>query len=404
MIVQKIKLTTFRNYEDEEIDVHPGINVFFGANAQGKTNILEAIYLCACARSHRTARDGDLIHHGENQYRVDLGFADRQMTEETITIHYLDSIQGDPSRTRSQRHIFQNGMRLNRIGDLMGLFHAVIFAPEDLMLVKEGPSTRRRFIDLLISQLRPSYFLHLQHYSQYLVQRNQLLKQFRSSLRRQEGKLNDQQMLQLEIWDQAMSKEAAAIMLQRHHFCRRISEIAEKSQKEISSGKEELNVKYKSISGISLDNSIETISTQLFEKLKTNIYEDIERGNTLYGPHRDDLEMSLNGEGLKPYASQGQQRSAVLALKLAELQILSEETGEPPVLLLDDVMSELDEQRRDRLLSHINESQVFITCTDADQIVRMFRHDDNRKEPAISYYHVRQGKVLKLADTMPSSS
>lgn len=398
MNVEKINLTTFRNYKKEDIDVHPGINVFFGENAQGKTNILEAIYLCACARSHRTARDTDLIMRGDDQYCVDLLFVDQQKTEERITIHYLDSVTGDPSRQRSQRQIFQNGMKLNRIGDLMGLFHAVIFAPEDLMLVKEGPSTRRRFIDLLISQLRPSYFLHLQHYSQYLAQRNQLLKQYRNSLRRQDGKLNDQQMLQLEIWDQAMSKEAAAIMLQRHYFSARISKIAEKSQNEISSGKEKLKVKYKSTAGIAIDNGIDDVSNQLYEKLKTNIYEDIERGNTLYGPHRDDLEMSLNGEGLKPYASQGQQRSSVLALKLAELQILREETGEPPVLLLDDVMSELDEQRRNRLLSHINESQVFITCTDADQVVRMLRHEHDESDARISYYHVHQGHVLPLAD------
>ena len=176
MIITKITLNQFRNYLDQEITTSPGINVFFGDNAQGKTNILEAVYLCTCARSHRTARDSDLILHDKDQYGVKIEFICQNGSTESVEIRFLDAVNGDAQRSRSLRQIYHNGLKLDRISDMMGLFHAVIFAPEDLMIVKEGPATRRRYLDLLISQIRPGYFVHLQQYNKIINQRNRLLK------------------------------------------------------------------------------------------------------------------------------------------------------------------------------------------------------------------------------------
>ncbi len=406
MIIKKIELTQFRNYENQSILVGPGINVFYGDNAQGKTNILEAVYLCACARSHRTSRDTELILHNADQYVVRMSFVNQNGSEEEIEINFLDALPGDPQRGKSMRIVRHNGIRLERIGELMGIFHAVIFAPEDLMLVKEGPSTRRRYLDLLISQVRPSYFSNLQQYSRYLMQRNKLLKDLRDSHRTRgsDGKpqLNEQERMQLDVWNQALSEQAASLIEQRLIYTKRIAKIAGEAQKRISSGKEMLYVKYKTISGIKNDMSKEIIYKAYNEKLKSMINEDLDRGTTSIGPHRDDLEFSLDGDQLKPFASQGQQRSAVLSLKLAELAILRQDTGEAPVLLLDDVMSELDENRRNSLLENIKDAQVFVTCTDAQQVVHEIRREQlygEQQTPDLNcftFFQVEQGKVRNI--------
>ena len=402
MIVRRIELQDFRNYKQQTIAPETGVNVFYGDNAQGKTNILEAIYLCTCARSHRTARDHELILHGSSQYRVAIDFNYFNGSEGSIEIEYLDAVAGDPHRTRSQRIVRHNGIKLDRIADLMGLFHAVIFAPEDLQLVKEGPAARRRFLDLLISQVRPSYFSDIQQYARYLMQRNRFLKKMRDD--RLEGKISQEKQnnLQMEVWNQMLAEKAAAIIEQRMIYVQRINEIAAQSHSALSSGKEKLNVKYKTVSGIRPNFSSEEIFTVFYNKLKSMVNEDIERGATGQGPHRDDLDLDLDGDHVKLFASQGQQRSAALSLKLAELAIIRQDTGEPPVLLLDDVMSELDENRRQRLLENIHDAQVFVTCTDARQVVH-----DMKPKPCPSsgdcdilskfnFFSVNQGQVQSV--------
>ena len=401
MIITKITLNQFRNYLDQEITTSPGINVFFGDNAQGKTNILEAVYLCTCARSHRTARDSDLILHDKDQYGVKIEFICQNGSTESVEIRFLDAVNGDAQRSRSLRQIYHNGLKLDRISDMMGLFHAVIFAPEDLMIVKEGPATRRRYLDLLISQIRPGYFVHLQQYNKIINQRNRLLKMLRDQGYGRGKNLDTTRLMQLDVWDDALTKEAVAVIKQRRIFTERIAEIAAKAQNDISSGKEQLNVKYKSVPGIDINTKDDQLAERLLRKLKSMLYDDIEKGSTQVGPHRDDLDLSLDGSSLKPFASQGQQRSAVLALKLAELIILREETGEAPVFLLDDVMSELDENRRNSLLENIHEAQVFVTCTDTEQIVKEFTYYENKSENnhsvdkhKWSFFKVVQGQVM----------
>jgi DNA replication and repair protein RecF len=407
MHVTAIELSDFRNYHSQQIAVHPDINVFFGANAQGKTNILEAVYLCACARSHRTSRDTELIRQNGDHYSVKVDFTTLTGYPDSLEIRYFDPVPGHPQRQKPIRQIYQNGVLLERISDMMGLFHAVIFAPEDLMLIKEGPATRRRFLDLLISQVRPTYFQDLQRYSRLLQQRNKILKDLREA---KSAPGSPSETDQLEAWDLTMVPYAARIIYQRMNYVQRLDQLAEKNHNKISSGKEKLNVKYKTVSGISNEIGIPEISDLLIKKYKTNVYEDILRGSTQNGPHRDDLEFILQGEAMKPYASQGQQRSAVLSLKLSELEIITEDIGERPVLLLDDVMSELDADRRRCLLESISQAQVFVTCTDANHVVSDIRLADQSKlhssvqadesikqiktqDRQFSFFEVRSGQV-----------
>ncbi len=393
MRVTSLELTDFRNYENLRVAIEPGITVFFGDNAEGKTNLLEAVYLCACARSHRTSRDSDLIHHDRSGYRVGICFLNRHGQEETLALSYREQAP-ESAGGRAFRTIEHNGAVLQRVADLMGLFHAVIFAPEDLMLVKEGPSARRRYMDLLISQVRPSYFHDLQQYARQLSQRNALLKQLRSEGRTgEEANVRDS----LEVWDEALVHTGSRILAVRQHFAERIREIAADRHAKLSSGRERLHLRYRALGGgrqgqelLSATDWQEPFRTRLVHGRK----EDIEKGATGVGPHRDDLELSLDGEGMKPFSSQGQQRSAVLSLRLAELVILHEETGDMPVLLLDDVMSELDAGRRARLLEDMGEAQVLVTCTDAahivDQMGRLL------KSEGVTYHQVSEGRVDRV--------
>lgn len=382
MQITRIILENFRNYIKQEITVQPDINVFYGANAQGKTNILEAVYLCACARSHRTSRDQDLINQNSDQYSVTIYFKSDNGNEECLEIRYLNAVTGDPLRMRATRIINHNGIKLEKIGDLIGLFHAVIFAPEDLMLVKEGPANRRRFLDLLISQVRPVYFYDLQRYARLLQQRNKLLKDLRFQ--------NTDEDQQLDIWDQQLADVAASLIVQRLNFTERIQDIAASVLAVISAGQENLEIRYKTLANIDISMNQTDISGAIYKKFKKTHMDDKLRGSTGNGPHRDDLDIILNGEPIKPFASQGQQRSVVLALKLAELKIIQQEIGEQPVLLLDDVMSELDMNRRHCLLASIDQAQIFITSTDLNHVVA----DMNaRIERHISCFAVHNGLV-----------
>ncbi len=399
MQVTRIELRDFRNYQKLELAVQPGINVFFGDNGQGKTNLLEAIYLCACARSHRTSRDVDLIRKGADAYTVGLRFLDTRGYEETIDVSYLDALPGDPQRVRPTRIVTRDDVKLHRIADMMGVFNAVIFAPEDLMLVKEGPANRRRYMDILLSQVRSSYFYDLQVFQKILQQRNRLLKSMREVLQDPSGAHTASDQQQLDVWDTSLAGASARVIHQRMRYAARIAEKAEIYHGKISNEKEMFSVKYRTVTGVRPEMSVEQIADHLYRRQKSMIHDDIQRGLTATGPHRDDLELTLDGNHMRLYASQGQQRSAVLALKLAELAIVREETGDTPVLLLDDVMSELDTHRRTALLEGMRDAQVFVTCTEAGHIGNQLDVLSERgaRKP-IYYYHVHAGQVEALGE------
>lgn len=409
MYIKSIQIENFRNYGRLDLQVEPSINVLYGENAQGKTNIIEAIYLCTCARSHRTSKDKEMILHGQKQYKVSIVLASQRMTDhnaydEKLSITYFEASDMPSEIIKAKRLIEYNEVPLERLSDLMGIFHAVVFAPEDLLLIKEGPSVRRRYMDLLISQVRPCYFHDLVTYTKILQQRNQTLKLLRQ--KKSSHLLDSSENGEIEIWDYPLSEVATRIIVERILFSKRISAIASQKHEQISGGKEKLFVKYRTVPSLLSEDVLqnpeekkEKIESILLERFKNTHQEDYERGTTGSGPHRDDLELSLDGDGLRAFASQGQQRSAALALKLAELQIIMEETGEMPVLLLDDVFSELDSRRRSCLLSNIENAQVFITCTDRSFILQEMKDSlepsSKSKVPELTFFEVIDGSVQK---------
>lgn len=404
MRIQSLHLDHFRNYERLDLEVKPFINVFYGDNAQGKTNIIEAIYLCACARSHRTSKDKEMIEHGADHYGVKLVLHSGEGSEfnESVSLSFYDEGQDTESSRKTRRIASYNDVTLDKMSQFFGLFNAVIFAPEDLLLIKEGPSVRRRFLDLLISQVRPAYFHNLQIYSRLLLQRNRTLKMLRLS--GGAHRLTAEEEAEIEVWDYSMAPVSAEIILERIAFSERIASFASEHHHRISSGKEKLFLRYKTVTGLlsevaSADGSEigPLIEKHLISRWRTTHQDDFDKGLTSIGLHRDDIELSLDGEGLRPFASQGQQRSAALALKLAELEIVRLETDETPVLLLDDVFSELDAGRRSALLSNIGDAQVFITCTEREFIdneLSPLRPDLFTGEARISFFRIEEGKVF----------
>ncbi len=422
MRLTSLKLTNFRNYRNLDLSFNDGIHVFYGDNAQGKTNLLEAIFLCTCARSHRTGRDEELVLHGETFYKIEVNFLTDRGLEEKLSFAYL--LPEALNSMRPARKMSYNEIELGNISEMIGLFHAVIFAPEDLQIVKAGPGARRRFLDLLISQTSRPYFRALQKYNSLLLQRNSLLKIIRerknsnhSVGRRSEKAADAQNALsegnetqeerkapelpamtiqeELAVWDQALSSEAAFILKKRLDYVETITEYAGKSLAYLTDSLEELSLKYKSIGGISHLQSRQEIADLFYVRLQKTAEDDVFRGSTSIGPHRDDLEIYLNQHPARIFASQGQQRSLVLSLKIAELLLLRELTGERPILLLDDVMSELDSKRRERLLEIVKGHQVFMTGTDKEH---MFENDswklsNNEQMQAINFYFVEAGIV-----------
>lgn len=376
MFVRCLRLKNFRSYENVSLELSARGNVFCGENAQGKTNLLEAVYLCSCARSHRTGKDSELIFKGASAYEVELAYTADNGAEGDIRIRYEEKdlfspLQAESTRAgkKKSREIYHNGQPLEKVAELFGIFHAVMFAPEDLMLVKEGPAGRRRYLDMLISQLSPSYFRDLQLYQRILLQRNQLLKRFRdrSSGFAQDAVSRRIQRVELEVWNDQMAECGARIIAARKRFSDRVEEIAGRAVRMLSGEQETLQAVYRCTGGVNPEAGLSEIHAGLLNKIARAEEEDLLRGYSSQGPHRDDLELSLNTLPIRQYASQGQQRSVVLALKLAELTLIEEECKESPVLLLDDVMSELDLHRRHYLMEAISGRQVLITCTDREQ-------------------------------------
>ncbi len=406
MIAKSLKLRHYRNYETLELALSPGVNVFSGENAQGKTNLLEAIYLCSCARSHRTAKDIELIQKGHDAYEVELDYLSKRLgfdeqldsfswddpcwEENKIKLCY-EAAKGNKA---AQRRFFYNHVQQDKISNLYSLFNAVIFAPEDLLMVKEGPQTRRRFLDLLLSQIKNRYFVSLQRFNHLLLQRNKLLKQMRE---RQKERLDMAlEHAQLDIWDTQYAEEMAQIIGERFCYVADIQEEARQFQQRISREKEDLQMSYRSLPGLKAEDSAKERLEKIKIRLKQQREDDILRGSSGIGPHRDDLELRLNGQLLKTYGSQGQQRTAVLAMKMAELAILRKQTGQTPVLLLDDVMSELDEQRRRCLVAAMEHCQVFLSCTDTKQVKKEL--ETLGQNQSIAFFHVDDGKIMRLQE------
>lgn len=338
MIVKKLELKNYRNYTDETFNFHEGTNIIYGDNAQGKTNALEALYVFALGKSFRTPQDKELIKFGGIFTKISLTYQDR-IRENVIEITVLKD---------RKKQIKVNGAVIRKLSELIGRINIVLFSPSELNLVKGGPQLRRRFLDIAISQLRPAYYHLLDRYAKTLEQRNSLLKKI---------KYNNFSADTLFVWNEKLAQYGAEIIKYRLKYAEEISNFAKKIHYEICN--DDFEVLYKPRC---------KTKEELMQRLSEDYLKEVEQGFTLFGPHRDDILLNISGSDAKSYGSQGQQRTAVLALKLAQAELIYSEIGERPILLLDDIMSELDLKRRAYLSEKITSGQAVITCTDAETV------------------------------------
>ena len=338
MRMTALRLRDFRGYQQVLLSPPDGVTVLVGENGAGKTNLLEAVHLCCLGRSHRTAVDKEMIRIGQETAAVQLT-VERTDGRHEVGVRLFEN-------ARRKKIVFVNGKTASRLGELMGHATCVIFSPEDLELIKGGPAVRRRFVDMLLSEHQRPYFYALQTYMSALKQRNALLKQ------------GDQR--QLPTWDEQLAAAAAPVVRLRREACEKLRQQAQKHYRYIGGREDEIfSLCYKSPLSDSADPRAD-----MLKGLSACREEDQRRQTTNFGPHRDDLELTLCGEPMKAFASQGQMRTAALSMKLAAFDLLESDQGEPPLLLLDDVLSELDPDRRRRLISRIGRAQALLTCTD----------------------------------------
>ena len=334
MWIKKIELKNFRNYKNQKLELNKNVNVLYGENAQGKTNIIESIFLCSMGKSFRAKKDKEMIKLDEDSCSVEVEY-EKSDREGKIKIEI-----------GNKKNIFVNDIKIKRLSELLGKINIVIFTPDDIEIIKGGPDQRRKFLDIMISQLRPNYIHILSLYQKTIEQRNNYLKQIKEEQK-------DENLL--EIWDEKLAEYAIKICEYRKEFIEKLKPKMEKLHKEITNNKEEIKIEYVT----------ECLDKKIYlDLLKERRKLDILKGFTTKGIHRDDFVIYINGRQLNVYGSQGQQRTSILTLKLAELNLIYDEIGEYPILLLDDFMSELDKSRRESLVQHIKETQVIITCTD----------------------------------------
>ena len=333
MNITKIKLENFRNYTNQEISFNKGINVIYGDNAQGKTNILEAVFLCSMGKSFRTNKDKELIKLSEDFAKINIEY---EKSDRKGKIEYIIS---------NKKIISIKGVKIKKLSELLGNINSIIFSPDDMEILKDGPQKRRKFLNMLISQLRPRYLFNLNDYNKTLEQRNNYLRQI---------KYENKPKNMIDIWNEKLANHAQIIYEYRREFVDKILKKIVDIHKNITNNSEEIKINYIS----DFKNKEEYI-----RKLNEKLNKDIERGYTSTGIHKDDFEVYINGKNINLYGSQGQFRTAILSLKLSELYVIYDEIGEYPILLLDDFMSELDEKRRKKFVENITDAQVILTGT-----------------------------------------
>ena len=340
MQVKSCKLTNFRNYETLETEFFSGVNLIAGGNGQGKTNLVEAVMLLALSKSPRTSHDEDLVRESQSLARVEL------VVERDFGKMKLECVLGK----ETGKKFFINSNEIKKVSDIFGNLVAVYFSPNDLVIVSGSPAERRDFMDTDISELSGSYYNLVQRYQKVLFQRNKLLKT-----------VHDKSLIedQIEVWNEQLASLAGLIIKTRKSFINKLAPFADETIKFLSKDSDSLQIKYDGAKG----ESSSEIKEEILKSLRFNLDKDMELGYTSIGPHRDDVVFELNGRDSKVFASQGQQRSIVLALKIAELLVFEKELGEKPVLVLDDVFSELDSARQRKLYEKLAGFQVLMTGT-----------------------------------------
>lgn len=362
MYVKKLQLMNFRNYKELNIELNKGVNIFIGDNAQGKTNILEGIYYCSLAKSHRTNKDRELINWNSEEAYIKV-YVSKERLDKNIDIKIFKD---------GKKGIRINTIKIAKIQELIGIFNVVLFSPEDLKIVKESPSHRRRFLDIEICKLNSKYYYCLVQYNKALNERNAILKKWKDNSR-----------AIIEVYDSQLVQYGSFIIKERLKYLKLLNEKGKVIHRNITSKAEDISFKY-----ISTLKVYENLEEELNSLLKKSLKSDIEKRTTSHGPHRDDFSISLNDVDTRNYGSQGQQRTSVLTIKFASLEIIKEQTGEYPVLLLDDVLSELDLNRQKYILNSINNVQTIVTCTGIENIKSYL--DESAK-----IFQVKGGIVIK---------
>lgn len=358
MIINRLELADYRNYEFLDLQFDKGTNILYGDNAQGKTNILEAIYVAATTKSHKGSKDGEIVNFDKEEAHIRT-YLEKEGVQTRIDMHL---------RKAKSKGIAIDGQKIKKAADLLGLCNVVFFSPEDLNIIKNGPSERRRFVDMELCQLDNFYLYNLNHYNKIVNQRNKLLKDlyFNPGLKDTLG-----------IWDSQLASFGSKIIERRKVFVNQLNEIIYDIHKKLSGGKEEIYIAYEP-----------DVSVEEFEsKLKMNQEKDIKLKQTTTGPHRDDFSFMNGNIDIRKFGSQGQQRTAALSLKLSEIELVKKITKDTPILLLDDVLSELDSNRQNYLLNSIGGIQTIITCTGLEEFV-------NNRFEVNKIYKVSNGTVV----------
>ncbi len=336
MYIKRIKIKNFRNYENLDLEFDENINIIYGKNAQGKTNLLEAIYISSMSKSHKNVKDNELIKFNEEEAHIKEEIIEKEKSF-IIDIHI---------KKNKNKGIAINKKKVEKVSEFLGISNVVFFASEDLNIIKEGPNKRRKFLDLYICQLESIYVKYLSKYNKILNQRNNLLKELNI-------KKNKELYETLDIWDEQLVKYGNEIIKKREENIREIEKEVFKKHLIISEKKEKIKIEYKK--------NVE--ENNFLKKLKEERENDIKNNITSVGPHRDDIKFYINDMDIKKYGSQGQQRTISIALKFAEVENIKNKKNESPIFLLDDVFSELDENRQKIIVENVNEMQTIITCT-----------------------------------------
>ena len=340
MIIKRLELADYRNYEFLDLQFDKGTNILYGDNAQGKTNILEAIYVAATTKSHKASKDREIINFNKEEAHIRT-YLEKENVETRVDMHL---------RKSKSKGIAIDGKKIKKASELLGLCNVVFFSPEDLNIIKSGPAERRKFVDMELCQLDSFYLYNLNHYNKIVNQRNKLLKDMY---------MNPQLKDTLAIWDSQLVSYGSKIIERRKLFVKQLNEIIYDIHKKLSGGKEEILISYEP-----------DVSIEEFErKLQMNQERDIRSKITSTGPHRDDFAFLNGGIDIRRYGSQGQQRTTALSLKLSEIELMKKISKDNPILLLDDVLSELDSSRQNYLLNSIGDIQTIITCTGLEEFV-----------------------------------
>ena len=358
MIIKSLEIADYRNYDSLHIDFSSGTNILYGDNAQGKTNILEAIYMSATTKSHKGTKDKDVVNFRKEEAHIRT-YLEKEGIETRVDMHL---------RKNKSKGIAIDGQKIKKAAQLLGLLNVVFFSPEDLSIIKNGPAERRRFVDMELCQLDQFYLYNLNNYNKIVNQRNKLLQDmyFNPSLRDT-----------LNIWDSQLISFGSKIIERRQLFVEQLNEIILEIHRKLSGGRENLVIQYEP----------DVLIDEYEKKMSLNQERDVKLKQTSTGPHRDDFSFVVGDIDIRKFGSQGQQRTAALSLKLSEIELVKKMTRDNPVLLLDDVLSELDSNRQNYLLSTIGDIQTIITCTGLDEFV-------NNRFEIDKVFHIESGKII----------